>query len=137
MRYKASRKWHTKAQRSRQQKMKNGIAEIRKAIKKKTKTTTETKATKIVVVVLERRLDTIYNQQRWNTRWRIHTSSFSHYLLPNLNHSLPEILSFHSVAISTHLGLNNIIHHKHLLKDSTIHHLTKKTMTLLHSFLSV
>lgn len=58
VRYKGSRKWHTKAQRSRQQKMKNGFAEIRKPIKKKTKTTTETKATKVVVVVLERRLDT-------------------------------------------------------------------------------
>lgn len=38
--------------------MKNGFAEIRKPIKKKTKTTTETKATKVVVGVLERRLDT-------------------------------------------------------------------------------
>lgn len=37
--------------------MKNGIAKNRKAIKKKTKTTTETKVTKVTVVV-ERRLDT-------------------------------------------------------------------------------
>lgn len=82
-------------------------------------------------------LPAIYDWQRENTRWRNHSSSFSHYLLPDLNHSLPEILSFYSMAISTHLGLNNIIHHKHLLKDSTIHHLIKKTITLLHSFLSV
>lgn len=66
---------------------------------------------------------TAYNGQRWNTRWRIHSSSLSQHLLPHLNHSLPEILSFYSVAISAHLRLNNIIHHKHLLKDSAIHHL--------------
>lgn len=37
--------------------MKNGTAKNRKAIKKKTKTTTKTKVTKVKVVV-ERRLDT-------------------------------------------------------------------------------
>jgi hypothetical protein len=58
---------------------------------------------------------------------------FFQYLLPDLDHSLPEILSFHSMAVSTHLGLNNIIHHKHLLQDSTIHHLEKKAIALLHS----
>lgn len=59
------------------------------------------------------------------------------YLLPDLNHGLPEILSFYSMAVSTHLGLNNIVHHKHLLKDSTIHHLEKKAIALLHSYSSV
>ena len=41
----------------RQQKMKNGTAKNRKAIKKKRKTTTKTKITKVKVVV-ERRVDT-------------------------------------------------------------------------------
>lgn len=37
------------------------------------------------------------------------------YLLPNLNHGLPEVLGFHAVAVVTHLVLDDVLNHKHLL----------------------
>lgn len=37
------------------------------------------------------------------------------YLLSNLNHCLPEVLGLHTVAVVTHLVLDDILHHKHLL----------------------
>lgn len=41
----------------------------------------------------------------------------------DLNQKLSESHSFCSMAICTYLGLKNIIHHKHLLKDAIIDHL--------------
>lgn len=49
------------------------------------------------------------------------------YLLPNLHYSLPEVLGFHAMAVVTHLGLNDKLDHKHLLQDSTVHHLERQT----------
>ena len=39
------------------------------------------------------------------------------YLLPNLYHSFPEIFRFSSMAVVTHVVLNNKIYNKCLLKN--------------------
>lgn len=51
------------------------------------------------------------------------------YLLPDLHHSLPEILGFNPVAVFTHLGLNNVFHHKHLLQNCPIYHLQNQSLS--------
>lgn len=50
------------------------------------------------------------------------------YLLPDLHHSFPEILGFNPVTVFTHLRLNNVFHHKHLLQNCPIYHLQNKSV---------
>lgn len=50
------------------------------------------------------------------------------YLLPDLNYSFPEILSFNPMTVFTHLRLNQIFHHKHLLKNCSIYHLQNRSL---------
>lgn len=65
------------------------------------------------------------------------TKHFHSYLLPHLHHSLPEVFGFHTMAVVTHLVLDDKLDHEHLLQDSTIHHLERKDSNRLHHMLGL
>lgn len=47
-------------------------------------------------------------------------------LLPQLDHSLPKVFGFYTMAVITHLRLDDKLHHEHLLQDGSIHHLQRQ-----------
>lgn len=66
----------------------------------------------------------------WTTEWCTfhHQKTNITYLLSNLDDCLPEVLGLHTMAVVAHLGLNDKLHHKHLLQDGAVHHLERKTL---------
>lgn len=68
----------------------------------------------------------LYKVPGYQSRWS--TMNFYFYLLSDLNYCFPEVLSFNSMAVITHLRMNNIFHHKHLLKNCSIHNLQKQIL---------
>ena len=56
------------------------------------------------------------------------------HLLPNLYHSFPEIFRFSSVAVVTHVVLNNKIYNKRLLKNCWVENLNKEKQQQLRGF---
>lgn len=81
----------------------------------------------LVNVIVKGNNDPSNKIQKWtvNIPNTYYQTTVSH-LLSDLNNSFPEVLGLHTVAVITHLGLDDKLYHKHLLQDRTIHHLKTK-----------